>query len=88
MGKSSSIASFLVIICSLYHCSGRDNIPVGHLLPLGFHRSPEGRVTSVTHTLTPEAFFNEYVALSKPVLLKGAAKLSAGFHRWSDDYLR
>lgn len=65
-----------------------ENVPAGHLQPLGSHRAAEGEIKSIDHVPTPEAFFKEYVVANQPVIFKGAAKLSSGFKLWTDSYIR
>ena len=74
--------SGFVLFCKL------ENVPVGHLQPLGSHRPAEGKIKSLDYVPTPEAFFKEYVITNQPVIFKGAAKLSPGFELWTDSYIR
>ncbi|XP_077998630.1 jmjC domain-containing protein A-like isoform X2 [Glandiceps talaboti] len=62
--------------------------PKGHLQPLGSHQPAEGHVEVLEVIPSPKQFYENYVKASKPVIFKGAAKMSPGFNLWSDDYLR
>ncbi|XP_068755514.1 tRNA wybutosine-synthesizing protein 5-like [Montipora capricornis] len=57
----------------------------GHLEPLG-SRNTKQSLETISDFLTPVKFFEKYVAPSKPVLIRGGAKLSPAFNAWSDDY--
>ena len=62
-------------------------IPKGHLEPLGSHRAPDA-IEERYDIPTPLEFWSKYVKVSKPVVLRGAAKQSKGYKLWTDDYLR
>ena len=62
-------------------------VPAGHLKPLGSHRQAEGFIESVAGFPHPEEFYNKYVAASKPVLFKGAAKDLPAYKLWTDAYI-
>jgi lysine-specific demethylase 8 len=64
------------------------SVPKGHLQPLGSHRPKEGLVESLDYVPFPRDFYYNYVLTSKPVVFRGAAKLSKGFELWTDRYLR
>lgn len=57
----------------------------GHLEPLGA-RSTKRSLETISDFPTPEKFFETYVAPVKPVLIRGGAKLSPAFTKWSDEY--
>ena len=57
----------------------------GHLEPLG-SRDPRHSLEAITDFLTSVKFFKNYVAPSRPVLIRGGAKLSPAFAAWTDDY--
>ena len=57
----------------------------GHLEPLG-SRSSKRSLEVIDTFLTPVDFFRNYVAQIKPVLIKGGAKLSPAFSKWTDEY--
>ena len=61
-----------------YHCPG-------HLEPLGA-RNVKQSLEVIDDFLTPREFFEKYVSSSKPVLIRGGAKLSPAFSLWSDEY--
>jgi len=65
-----------------------ENVPKGHLQPLGSHRPKEGLIESLDYVPYPKEFYYNYVMASKAVIFKGAAKLSKGFELWTDNYLR
>lgn len=65
-----------------------ENIPKGHLQPLGSHRPKEGYIESLDYVPSPKDFHQNYVLASKAVIFKGAAKKSKGFELWTDEYLR
>ena len=57
----------------------------GHLKPFG----SQGRnidVESLDYFPEPSLFFQEYVIGSKPLLVRGGAKISPAFTRWTDAY--
>lgn len=61
----------------------------GHMQPIGSHRPPEGDITSLSYVPDPLEFYEEYVSLQKPVLLKGAISSTPAATKWiSDEYLR
>jgi len=62
--------------------------PPGHLQPLGSHRPAEGHVDAVDGFLDPEPFYRDYVAASKPIVFKGAAKGIPAYTLWTDAYLK
>lgn len=57
----------------------------GHLEPLG-SKNPRHSLEAITDFLIPVKFFKNYVAPSRPVLIRGGAKLSPAFAAWTDDY--
>ena len=57
----------------------------GHLEPLGA-RNAKQSLEVISNFLTPREFFKKYVSSSKPVLIRGGAKLSPAFSLWSDEY--
>lgn len=57
----------------------------GHLEPLGA-RSTKRSLETISDFPAPEKFFETYVAPVKPVLIRGGAKLSPAFTKWSDEY--
>lgn len=63
------------------------NVPKGHLKPLGEHKLPES-IEERSTIPTPLEFWQEYVSISKPVVLRGAGKSSKAFKLWTDEYLK
>ena len=57
----------------------------GHLKAFGEGR-PNRPVEEVNGFPGPKHFFENYVTPMKPVLMKGAAKLSKGYTLWTDEY--
>lgn len=57
----------------------------GHLQPIGSHGQIVA-VESLNHFPSPSVFFWEYVNASKPLLIRGGAKISPAFTRWTDEY--
>ncbi|XP_070561489.1 2-oxoglutarate and iron-dependent oxygenase JMJD4-like [Ptychodera flava] len=78
------VAVAIVMNFPTYHAGD----PEGHLLPLGSHQPPEGDIEEIDTIPSPMEFYDRYIKPSKPVIFKGAAKMSPGFYLWNDDYLR
>ena len=88
---SFCIDVFLLLL-PLACCVGQNGVNVeeltshpGHLKPLG----SQGRnidVESLNYFPEPSLFFREYVIGSKPLLIRGGAKISPAFTRWTDGY--
>ena len=57
----------------------------GHLQPLG-SQNVKYSLEVINDFLTPVEFFKIYAAPVKPVLIRGGAKLSPAFTRWTDEY--
>ena len=57
----------------------------GHMEPLG-SRNIKHVVTSVDEFPKPLDFFKDFVAQSKPLLIKNGAKISPAFQLWKDEY--
>nr|XP_039253393.1 bifunctional peptidase and arginyl-hydroxylase JMJD5-like isoform X2 [Styela clava] len=58
--------------------------PMGHLQSLGSHMPPIK--IDVIHTPpSPQEFFDKYIKVNKPVVIKGAAKVLSNFKTWRDD---
>ena len=64
-----------------------DLLPKGHLEPLGSHRPPDS-IEERYDIPSPIEFWNEYVGISKPVVLRGASTHSRAFKLWTDEYLK
>lgn len=57
----------------------------GHLQPLG-SQNVKHSLEVINDFLTPVEFFKTYAAPVKPVLIRGGAKVSPAFTRWTDEY--
>lgn len=57
----------------------------GHMEPLGA-RNIKHSVTVVEDFPKPQDFFRDFVAPSKPLLIKNGAKISPAFKLWTDEY--
>ena len=65
------------------------NLPIGHLRPLGGHRSPSSNlVDDLLEVPGPKEFWLKYVKPSRAVVLRGAIKHSRAFKEWTDEYLK
>ena len=80
------ILSSLAVIVVVRELSAEDltDLP-GHLKPFGYGR-PTFPVDEIDKFPNPKYFFDNYVKTLKPLKMKGAAKFSAGFKKWTDDY--
>nr|XP_039252611.1 uncharacterized protein LOC120329885 [Styela clava] len=77
----------LVWLVSLLRIAGCDD-PKGHLQPLGSHMPPI-KIDVIDTPPTPQEFFEKYIKVNKPVVIKGAAKVFSNFKTWQDDeYLK
>ena len=65
----------------------RSGIPTGHLRPLGWQNRPESAVNEESVSLQPEQFWDLYVNLSKPTVIRGLILGSEPTDRWTDNYL-
>ncbi|XP_045197467.1 tRNA wybutosine-synthesizing protein 5-like isoform X3 [Mercenaria mercenaria] len=57
----------------------------GHLKPFG-DGGPSHAVEEIDYFPTAKEFFENYVKTAKPVKMKGVAKMSPAFEKWTDDY--
>ena len=57
----------------------------GHLQPLG-SQNVKHSLEVINDFSTPVEFFKTYAAPVKPVLIRGGAKFSPAFTRWTDEY--
>lgn len=57
----------------------------GHLQPLG-SQNVKHSLEVINDFLTPVEFFKAYAAPVKPVLIRGGAKVSPAFTKWTDEY--
>lgn len=80
--------SYFLSLSGFFPFCKQENVPAGHLQPLGSHRPAEGAIKAIDYMPSPEVFFKEYVMSNQPVIFKGAAKLSPGFNLWTDSYIR
>ena len=90
----SLLSSFLVLLIfdSLIAGSLADNDDdpstwPGHMEPLGA-RNEKLFLETVPIFPSPQEFFSNYVSTLTPVLIKGGAKLSPAFSKWTDDYFK
>lgn len=75
---------FLILLVEIIFGKDLTSLP-GHLKPFG-----EGGLNhpleEIDYFPTAEEFFENYVKPLKPVKMKGAAKMSPAFEKWTDDY--
>ena len=85
------IKLYIVICCFIkwtaVYSAEENQFPKGHQERLGSHQPPEGNIEELLAMPTASVFYDNYVAKSKPVILKGAAKESDAFKLWTDNYL-
>ncbi|RDD43630.1 Lysine-specific demethylase 8 [Trichoplax sp. H2] len=77
---------YLVIFTSVVSCDDYSDRQ-GHLKPLGL----AGSISDIEYYggfPSLQTFFKEYYYKSKPLVMKGAAKLSPAYNLWSDDYFQ
>ena len=78
----------LICIIAVIGSDGGVDLP-GHMQPIGSHRPPEDNITILSYVPDPLEFYEEYMSLKKPVLLKGAISSTPAVTKWiSDEYLR
>lgn len=78
----------ILLIVAIVTADGGIDLP-GHMQPIGSHRPPEEHITILSRVPDPLEFYEEYVSLKKPVLLKGAISSTPAVTKWiSDEYLR
>lgn len=90
MERNLVSSSYLFLIClelALIPVArvSSDDLPVGHLEPLG-SRNTKHSLEAISEFPAPAEFFRKYVAPVKPVLIRGGAKLSTAFTSWTDEY--
>ncbi|XP_035668201.1 bifunctional peptidase and arginyl-hydroxylase JMJD5-like isoform X1 [Branchiostoma floridae] len=66
---------------------GSSVTPHGHLQPIGNQVPPVGMVEVLQDVPHPRDFYHKYVKPGKPVVFKDAAKETAAFKLWTDEYL-
>lgn len=59
----------------------------GHLEPLG-SRNEKLFLETVHNFPSPQEFFSKYISTITPLLIKGGAKLSPAFSKWTDEYFK
>ena len=59
----------------------------GHKQKLGSHRSPDVPVDEVDEYISAQDFWDRFVSRSTPAILRGAARHSPAFEKWTDSYL-
>ncbi|XP_062515381.1 uncharacterized protein LOC134190860 [Corticium candelabrum] len=79
----------LSLFCVSFLCRSLQTQPdlPGHLRPLGFHRPPLSHVDEFDYVISPREFWEKYASKGEPVVFRGAANHSAGFSRWTNEYL-
>lgn len=85
--------ALITVIVPTVLCEPDDKHPnkqqaVGHLMPLGQQRLPEGSVHKVIGFPDAKRFFDDYVQQNEPVVFKGAANHIPAFKLWTDTYLK
>ena len=88
IAATSSIAPafFLVLFLGQSVCTNDDpSLYPGHLEPLGA-RHNKSSVKTLFAFPEPREFFQNFVSVSIPLLIKGGAKLSPAFTQWTDEY--
>ncbi|XP_039272410.1 bifunctional peptidase and arginyl-hydroxylase JMJD5-like [Styela clava] len=64
-------------------------LPDGHLRPLGWQRTPQGKVKEYTEVIDPKTFWETHVKSKTPLVLKDGYNQSAEiFTTWDDNYLK
>ncbi|XP_057300540.1 bifunctional peptidase and arginyl-hydroxylase JMJD5-like [Hydractinia symbiolongicarpus] len=62
--------------------------PTGNMKPLGEQRKSEGHIDVTEDAPDVQTFFEKYIAGSRPIVFKGAAKNMPAFKKWNDEYLK
>lgn len=76
----------LFLFLRLSVCTNDDpSLFPGHLEPLGA-RHNKSSVKTLFAFPEPREFFQNFASASFPLLIKGGAKLSPAFVKWTDDY--
>lgn len=60
--------------------------PAGHMEFLGSHR-PMGKIPVLNYMPSPEEFWTNYVHAWRPVILRGAAKNTTAYKKWTKEYM-
>ena len=79
-----SILSCMII----FACGNAEDFAThpGHLKPIGSHGNILN-VESIDFFPDPSVFFTNFVHGSKPLLIRGGAKISPAYSLWTDEYL-
>lgn len=92
MGRNSLLCHIFVYFQLTVAELSQDELPStnfdlhpGHLQPLG-SQNVKHSLEVINDFLTPVEFFKIYAAPVKPVLIRGGAKVSPAFSRWTDEY--
>ena len=87
IAAQSMLAKLAVPICLLL--TSLEALPKGHLEPFGQQaKEPVLGIDEVKGFLTPKIFFEKYVLKNRPLLMRGAAKASPAWSKWTDEYLK
>lgn len=81
MEKTAFLLVFGVVICAR---GDNDNVPRGHMLPLGSHMDPQ-MITTITSTPISTEFHEKYVQTSTPVIIKGVLNSTSVLENWGND---
>jgi hypothetical protein len=65
----------------------RENIPTGHLRPLGWQNRADAQVSEESVNIKPEEFWDMYVKQKKPIIIRGLVSGSDVIEKWTDTYL-
>lgn len=77
---------FLFLFLGHSFCINDDpSLYPGHLEPLGA-RHNKSSVQTLFAFPDPREFFQNFVSVSFPLMIKGGAKLSPAFTQWTDEY--
>ena len=89
MGWQHYFYLFAVVELKLCFSSEMEqNLPRGHLQPLGGHADPDPVPEFNPGSYpTPEEFWKKFVKPSKPAVFRGATKSWGGYTKWTDEYL-
>lgn len=77
----------MIYLIVLFYCSNSEDFTAhpGHLKPIGSH----GKILDVeskSYFPGPSFFFQNHVFASKPLIIRGGAKISPAFSLWTDEY--
>ncbi|KXJ22797.1 lysine-specific demethylase 8 [Exaiptasia diaphana] len=83
-----NVVTVFILFHAFLNTSSADDDPTtwpGHMEPLG-SKQPKISLETVDHWPSPQEFFSKYVSPIKPLFIKGGAKLSPAFGKWTDEY--